>query len=150
MARKSKGWNRKQPPASGKGGGKPPLIPPRLNGFQFKFSIGYIIAMLLAVAVFNMLVSQNDDTIVPFSSFKEKIRSGEIKRVEIDQNFYTGYQELDKKLSSGILPKASRGPSIYKTVPVFDATFIPLLDEKGVVYASVARDGNNIISFLLI
>jgi cell division protease FtsH len=149
MARKSKGWNRQRPPASGKGGGKSPLLPPQLNGFQFKFSIGYVLAMILAVVVFNVLVSQNSDTVVPFSTFKEKIRSGEIKRVELDQNFYTGYQELDKKPSAGLFPQAARGSPIYKTVPVFDPTFTALLDEKGIVYASVSRDGNNILSFLL-
>jgi cell division protease FtsH len=149
MARKSKGWNQKRPPASGKGGGKSPLIPPRLNGFQFKFSIGYVLAMILAVAVFNIIVSQNDDTVIPFSTFKEKIRSGEIKRVEMDQSFYTGYQQLDKKPGMSIMPQAQRGPAVYKTVPVFDPSFTALLDEKGIVYASVTREGNNITSFLL-
>jgi cell division protease FtsH len=149
MARKSKGWNRKRPPVTGKGNGKAPLIPPHLNGFQFKFSIGYVIAMLIAVAVFNILVTQNDDTVIPFSTFKEKIRSGEIKRVEMDQSFYTGYQQLDKKPSLSILPQTERGPSIYKTVPVYDPTFTALLDEKGIVYASVTREGSNIMSFLL-
>ena len=70
MASKNKGWNRKRPPAGGKKGGKSPLLPPHLNGFQFKFSIGYVIAMLVALAVFNILVSQNDDKVVPFSTFK--------------------------------------------------------------------------------
>jgi cell division protease FtsH len=149
MARKSKDWNRKIPPASGKGGGKAPLMPPRFNGFQFKFSIGYVIIMLIAVAIFNLYVSQNDDAVIPFSTFKDKIRSGEIKRVEMDQNNYVGYQQLEKKPSSILQPRAARGPSAYRTVPVYDPTFTALLDEKGVVYASIAREGNTIISFLL-
>jgi len=124
-------------------------MPPRFNGFQFKFSIGYVIIMLIAVAIFNLYVSQNDDAVIPFSTFKDKIRSGEIKRVEMDQNNYVGYQQLEKKPSSILQPRASRGPSAYRTVPVYDPTFTALLDEKGIVYASVARQGNSILSFMI-
>jgi cell division protease FtsH len=148
MPGKNKGWNRKRPP-SGKGGGKIPLIPPNLNGFQFKFSIGYVLAMVLAVALFNIIVFQSDDTIIPYSSFKEKIRSGEIKRVEMDQAYFSGYQQLDKKPNLSLLPQGTRGSPVYKTVPVYDPGFTALLDEKGVVYASVSREGNAVLSFFV-
>jgi cell division protease FtsH len=150
MAKKSKDWNRKKPPASGKGGGKSPLIPPQFAGPRFKFSIGYVLVMLVVLAIFNVIIAtQSGDTIVPFSTFKEKIRSGEIKRVDLDQNYYLGYRELDRKSSPSIFSQAPRGSAVYRTVPVNDPTFTALLDEKGVVYASVSRGGNEFLGFLL-
>jgi cell division protease FtsH len=151
MARKSKDWKGAKPPASGKGRGKPPIIP-QIGGPRFKFSIGYVIAMLVVVAVFNVVISsQGGETVVPFSAFKEKIRSGEIKRVELDQNYYTGYREPEEKQGPGVLSlgRSAGGSAAYRTVPVYDPSFTALLDEKGVVYASVSRGGNDILAFLL-
>jgi cell division protease FtsH len=151
MAKKGKGWNRKRPTSPMQNGtnGKPPLGPQGFGGPQFRFSIGYILIMVIAVALLNILVFQSDDTVIPYSAFKEKISSGEIKRVEIDQSYYTGYIQLEKKPTVNVLPQTVRGPSVYKTVPVDDPTFTALLDEKGVVYSSVSRESNAIISFLL-
>ncbi len=149
MARKSKGWDRKRPAAKGPVRGKGPLIPPNLNGFQFRFSLGYVVVMLVAVALLNFFIFQSDDTIIPYSAFKDKVRSGEIKRVDMDQSYYTGYLQVDKKAAVGFQALSAHAPSSYKTVPVFDPSFTALLDEKGVVYASVAREGNAVLSFFL-
>jgi cell division protease FtsH len=149
MAKKKKEWKNGQKPAPKGGGGKGPLMPPNLGGFQFKFSIGYILVMVLAIILLNFFVFQSDDALIPYSTFKEKVRSGEIKRVEIDQSYYSGYLQLEKKPNPSILPQATRSPSVYKTVPVYDPNFTALLDEKGVVYASVSREGNAVLSFVL-
>jgi len=150
MPRKNADWNRKhaRTPKSG-GGGKNPLIPPNLNGFQFRFSLGYVLVMIITVLLFNYFLTQTDDTVVPYSTFKEKVRSGEIKRVEMDQNYYMGYLEPSQKAPTSLIPTAVRGPSVYKTVPVYDPSFTALLDEKGIVYSSVPRDTNAILGFLL-
>ena len=149
MARKSKGWDRKRPSPKGPLRGKGPVIPPNLNGFQFRFSLGYVVVMLVAVALLNFFIFQSDDTIIPYSAFKDKVRSGEIKRVEMDQNYYTGFLQADKKPAAGIQALSVRAPAAYKAVPVYDPGFIALLDEKGVTYASVAREGNAVLSFIL-
>jgi cell division protease FtsH len=149
MAKQDKGWNNRRPPAKGPGGGKNPLLPPNFNKFQFKFSLGYVVVMIVAVALLNFFIFQSDNTIIPYSTFKEKVRSGEIKRVEMDQAYYTGYLEPDRKPGVSALPQSVRAPAIYKTVPVYDPSFTALLDEKGIVYASVSREGNAVISFLL-
>jgi len=149
MTKKNKGWDRKRPAAKGPGNGKNPLIPPNLNRFQFKFSLGYVLVMIVAVALLNFFIFQSDDTVIPYSAFKDKIRSGEIKRVEMDQGSYTGFLQVDKKASDGIQALSVRAPTSYKTVPVFDPTFTALLDEKAVIYSSVTRQGNAILTFLL-
>src|SRR5208283_1769644 len=51
----------------------------------------------------NFFIFQSDDTIIPYSAFKDKVRSGEIKRVEMDQNYYTGYLQVDKKPGVNVL-----------------------------------------------
>jgi cell division protease FtsH len=149
MARKSKDWNRKKPAPKGPGQGKGPLLPPNLNGFQFKFSLGYVLIMIVAVALLNFFIFQSDDTIIPYSTFKEKVKSGEIKRVEMDQAYFVGYSQLEKAPKPTIFQPSSRGAAIYKAVPVYDPGFTALLDEKSVVYASVSRDGNAVLSFVL-
>ena len=148
MPKKKDDWSRKRP-ASPQRGGKSPLIPPNFGGFQFRFSLGYIVVMVLAVLLFNYFLTQTDDTVVPYSAFKEKIRSGEIKRIEMDQNYYLGYPAAGPKVPTPLMPSALRGPSIYKTVPVYDPSFTALLDEKGVVYSAVPRETNAILGFLV-
>jgi cell division protease FtsH len=151
MPKKKDDWSRKRPsaPKGGKKGGNGSIIPPDFHGFQFRFSLGYVVVMVLAVLLFNYFLTQTDNTVVPYSTFKEKIRSGEIKRIEMDQNYYLGYLEPAGKAPTSLVPSAVRGPSIYKTVPVYDPNFTSLLDEKGVMYSSVPRETNAILSFFL-
>jgi cell division protease FtsH len=149
MAKQDKGWSNKRPPVKGPGSGKNPLLPPNFNKFQFKFSLGYVAVMIVAVALLNFFIFQSDNTIIPYSTFKEKVRSGEIKRVEMDQAYYIGYLEPDRRQGVSVLPQSVRAPASYKTVPVYDPGFTALLDEKGIVYASVSREGNAVLSFVL-
>jgi cell division protease FtsH len=151
-AKGNKGRNQRPSWPRGPGNGKGPVLPPGLNGFQFKFSIGYVIVMIVAVGLLNFFIFQSDDTIIPYSAFKDKVRSGEIKRVEMDQSYYRGYLQAQggsaPDTGPSILPKAS-GAAVYKTIPVYDPSFTALLDDKGVVYASVSRQGNAVLSFFL-
>jgi cell division protease FtsH len=151
MAAKNQGWKNKKTPVKGNPNGKKPIQPPVFNGFQWKFSLGYIIAMIILVALFNALIAKSDNTIVPYSDFKEKIKSGEITRVEIDQHYYIGYV-LAADGKEGPNPQTTTPPKIrkvYKAVPVYEEDFTKLLDEKGVVYAAVPQESNAIFSFLL-
>lgn len=119
------------------------------EGFQFRFSLGYVLIALLAVSFFNYFLFKSDTTLVPYSAFKEKVRSGEIRRVEIDVNYYTGYTEPSPSEPSSPLPPSAKPGVVYKTVPVSDPEFTSLLDEKGVVYSASPRGGSTILSLLL-
>ncbi|HTX72396.1 MAG TPA: ATP-dependent zinc metalloprotease FtsH [Rectinemataceae bacterium] len=150
MAGKKNGWNRKKPAPRGQGGGKSPLLPPSFGGFQFRFSLGYILVMVLAVILFNYFLSQSDNTVIPYSQFKEKIAGGEIKRVEMDQNYFSGYATPERSVAPTLLSPAQHPQTVYRTVPVNDPGFTALLDQKGVVYSAAPREGSNaLISFLL-
>ncbi len=148
VARKKGGWSKKPSSTPPKGGDKPPLVPPNFGGFQFRFSMGYIIVMIVAVSLFNYFLFQADDSVVPYSVFKQKIASGDIKRVEMDSTYYSGFPDASKTAPSTLGP-GTRNPSVVKTVPVPDPTFTTLLDEKGVVYSSTPREGNAVLSFVL-
>ncbi len=128
------------------GSNKGPQMP---QGFQFHFSLGYILIALIAVSFFNYFLFKSDTTVVPYSTFKDKIISGEIKRVEIDINYYTGYTDLKSSAPSSPLPATAKPGVVYKTVPVNDPGFTALLDQKGVVYSASPREGSAILSLLL-
>jgi cell division protease FtsH len=150
MPKKKSDWKRDKGPAPKGGGDKIPLIPPNLNGFQFRFSLGYVAVMVFAVVAFNYFIAQSDNTVIPYSQFKDRIRSGEIKRVEMDQSFYLGYPDQADKSQPNLLPSAVRRTSVYKAVPVYDPGFTALLDEKQIVYSAVPKEGGNaILSFAI-
>ncbi len=119
------------------------------EGFQFRFSLGYVLITLIAVSFFNYFLFRSDNTVVPYSTFKDKIRSGEIRRVEIDINYYTGYTESRTSEPASPLPVQAKPGVVYKTVPVSDPEFTRLMDEKGVVYSASPREGSAILSLLL-
>ncbi|HWP67660.1 MAG TPA: ATP-dependent zinc metalloprotease FtsH, partial [Rectinemataceae bacterium] len=98
---------------------------------------------------FNYLIFKTDNTLVPYSTFKDKVRTGEIQRVEIDANYYTGYVDAKNVGPSSPFPATTKPGVVYKAVPVNDPGFTALLDEKGIVYSASSREGNAIFSFIL-
>jgi len=149
MPRSDKKWNsKKKPQLHGKGPKGDPNFPQNINGPQIRFSLGYILLMVVAVGLLNYFIVQSDDTIIPYSQFKAKVSSGEIKRVDIDSNYYTGYTELTKRAPQLIASKTPAAPT-YKTVPIQDPGFTSLLDSKGIEYQAISRQGNAVITFLL-
>ena len=145
MATKKDNWNKKPDPQKGGNNTNGPGGPDK---FQMRFSFGYLIVMIIAVVLFNYLAFSSDDTIIPYSVFKEKIKDGAIKRVEIDITYYTGYSDPNVQPASPLPANAKTGV-VYKAVPVNDPNFTQLLDEYGVVYSASPKDGNLALSFIL-
>lgn len=147
MAKKRGNWNsnnKKEPKLPGDNSGMGPF-----NNKQFKFSIGYIVLALLVIYAFNFLLLTPDDSI-PFSDFKAKIQAGEIKRVELDTQYFYGYLEASSKRDPFSFQSQLKKPAtVYKTVAINDLEFIKLLDEKGVIYAAVSQESANMINFLM-
>ncbi|MCX7024311.1 MAG: ATP-dependent zinc metalloprotease FtsH [Spirochaetes bacterium] len=146
--RKPSVWNKKPGPGNKKPGD--PIIPS--PNFR-QFSIWPILVALVFISVVNWFLVSSDRTVVPYSRFKDLIRSGEIKRVAIEASFYTGFSENPAPPS----PEQPRSPfpsvndqvKVWRTVPVPDPDFTKLLEEKGVVYAAVSREGNAAFSIIL-
>jgi cell division protease FtsH len=101
------------------------------------------------VILLNYFITQSDDTVIPYSAFKEKIKNGEIQRVEMDSSYYTGYTDPQKRTTILLPGRTVSTGQIFKTVPVNDPEFTPLLDSKGVEYMAVSRDSNVLIAFLV-
>ncbi len=142
-------WSSK-PPADP---GRTPRTTPKNQGpfgqFPIRFSFSYALIALIAVSLFNYLMFRTDNTLVPYSTFKDKVAQGEIKRVEIDLNYYTGYTDTSSREPSSPFPAVAKPGAVYKAVPVSDPDFTRLLDEKGIVYSASPREGNAVLSILL-
>jgi len=113
----------------------------RLPGRQFYFSLWYFLLTLFLLLLLQQVnpIKSRIQTI-EYSAFKNKIRSGEIKRVEMDEMELLGFSLKRESLGmvqSNAVPEQLK---IYRTVPVPDEGLIPLLDEKGVEYFSSPKE----------
>ncbi|MCP4754358.1 MAG: hypothetical protein GY866_26030, partial [Proteobacteria bacterium] len=102
------------------------------------FSIWYFLIFFAVLYAFNSFMGEKPRT-VEFSEFKQKIVSGEIKRVELGDEYYVGMPSSSGDLenptstSEPLAPDGTQSP-VYRTIPVNDPGFVPLLDSKGVEY----------------
>jgi len=149
MPKKNANWNRKPGLRPTQGNKVPSKGTGPFGGFQLKFSFSYIIVTLILVSLFNYLLFRTDNTLVPYSTFKDKVENGEIKRVEIDLNYFTGYTDANTQEPSSPFPASTKTGVVYKAVPVDDPQFTALLDEKKIVYSASPREGSTILSLIL-
>ena len=116
---------------------------------KFHFSFWYIIASLLAFFLINFFLSQSfapQDKLVEFSDFKQRIETGEIKRIEMSPDFYRGLTRTGKELREA---DARQAAAAYKTLRVDDPSFIALMDTKGVEYYAVPKQDSSFLDQLL-
>jgi cell division protease FtsH len=121
---------------------------------------------MLFLSALNYYMTSRSQAPIDFSEFKEKIASGEIKRVELSESVFIGYtsakkDEPAKNESTGktgeIPPPLSFfkvrperiNEKTYRTVPINDDTFIRLMDEKKISYYAVSRQGGAVLSLVL-
>ncbi|MDR1029810.1 MAG: ATP-dependent zinc metalloprotease FtsH [Treponema sp.] len=130
--------------------GGPPLPNPKPFG-GWKFSIIYILILVVGMSLFNYVFMNRVNPTVDFSEFKAKITSGEIKRVELTDSYFTGYTTLKRELPPGPRirnPYAAASEPVYRTVPINDPELIKLMDEKQVAYYAVSREGSAILNII--
>ncbi|MBI9105821.1 MAG: ATP-dependent zinc metalloprotease FtsH [Spirochaetales bacterium] len=111
---------------------------------QFKFSLWYFVAAIVIMMLANSFLSGNSSETISYSSFKELIVSGQITEVQISKDSYLGYSGSADTGLPGL-----QKPTVFKTVPVVDSGFIPLLDQMNVKYQAVSERSSNIIGMLL-
>jgi len=117
----------------------------------WKYFIVYIIVLFIGISIFNYFISSKMNPTIDFSEFKSRISSGEIKRVEMTEAYFTGYTNASKQQSSRSFlgrPYLPIQDKVYRTVSIFDQDFIKLMDEKNVAYGAVSREGNAILNFI--
>jgi len=133
----------------GSGGPKFPNFKPPGG---WKFSLIYILILIVGLSLFNYVFLRRVNPSIDFSEFKARISSGEIRRVELTDSYFTGYTSQDMREST---PGMFRNPYIsgnsersYRTVPINDPELIKLMDEKNVAYYAVSREGSTILNII--
>ena len=132
---------------------KSPSLSP-FKGGKFTPILWYLIATLVVITAINyFLMPKQNISNVDFSTFKEKIEKGEIKRIEMTPSYYTGFTITKEEAQSLQNSKDQKIPAaqnkIYRTTPVQDPTFVPLLDSKAVEYYAVLPKNHPLLGILL-
>jgi cell division protease FtsH len=130
--------------------GGPKLPDPKRFG-GWKFSILYIVIIIIGMSLFNYVFLNRANPTIDFSEFKAKIASGEIKRVELSESYFTGYTSLKKDSPPDTFPRnpyRNVPDSAYRTVPIGDPDIIKLMDERGVAYYAVSREGSTVLNII--
>jgi cell division protease FtsH len=95
------------------------------------------------MSLFNYVFLNRVNPTIDFSEFKQKIISGEIKRVELTDSYFTGYTTLRRSAPAAPTlrnPYTASPQEAYRTVPLNDPDLIKLMDERGVSYYAVSRE----------
>ncbi len=130
-----------------------PLFKP-MSPKQFRFSLWYFLVTLVALLLVNTVLLRPQIEPIDYSSFKARIESGEIRRIEIGEKYLTGYSmtraELDayNKARLSRDPKAE-APETFRAVRTTDQDLIPLMDKKGIEYYAVAQADNTWLGTIL-
>ncbi|HET6485134.1 MAG TPA: ATP-dependent metallopeptidase FtsH/Yme1/Tma family protein, partial [Spirochaetia bacterium] len=121
------------------------------NNPQFRFSFWYILVGIVVFFLVNALVSQSfgpQEQTISFSEFKQKIASGEIKQVQMDDSSYLGLT-VTKAQEASSSQQQNQPLTVYKTVRVEDPQFIALLDSNHVEYYAVEKREHPFLNLLL-
>ncbi|MCL1813845.1 MAG: ATP-dependent zinc metalloprotease FtsH [Treponema sp.] len=126
------------------------------KGGAWRFPVIYIILFVILMSVINHFLSNRSAELIDFSEFKNKIASGEIKRVELSEGAFTGYiTEKKNNENSFSLPfftesrKEKQDETVFRTIPLNDPDFIKLMDEKKISYNAVSQRGGAILNLIL-
>lgn len=130
-------------------GEKPPVFDP-FNKGKFRFSIWYLLGVFVVLFLVNHFLSTPAGEMIEYSAFKAKIRSGEIKRVEMGETLYRGLTASRRELEA-LQQKEGEADSAkeYRTAKVDDSELVRLMDEKSVEYYSVPTNRSPFLGMLL-
>jgi len=135
-------------------GGEWPKLPNIKPPGGWKLSLTYVLFLIVGLSLFNHVFLRRTHPTIDFSEFKARIESGEIRRVQLSDNFFTGFttvQQIDE-VPHGRFQMRGRTPvdigPVYRTVPINDPGFIALMGEMGVSYYAVSREGGAIINLI--
>jgi cell division protease FtsH len=131
--------------------GEGPKLPDFKHFKGWKFSIIYVLILVVGMSLFNYVFLHRVNPTIDFSDFKSRILSGEIKRVELTDSYFTGF--TTRMQESGTRP-VIRTPytappqAAYRTVPINDPELIKIMDDKGVSYYAVSREGSAVLNII--
>lgn len=117
-------------------------------------SIWLLVPLIVIILVLvNQFIALEKAALIPFSEFKDRIASGQIKKVVMGQNYFTGYTGTDieePSLSQKIFSFSSaRASNEYTTAGIYTEEFFRLLDEKKIVYSIKPNERNYFMEIFL-
>ena len=120
-----------------------------------KTSMFLIFALVVMMfIVFGQVFLQGSRNLIPFSEFKARILSNEIKRVEMDSTYFKGFVKKNANETNGgnglfNVLSGKQEDEYYETVGIYNEEFVKLLDKKKVVYSVKAREKSYLIDFII-
>ena len=128
----------------------PKKTPKRSKAPMLFLLVGILIFFLIITNIF----LQTNRNLIPFSEFKSRISSGEIKRVEMDSNYFRGYLKkggAKHKRSSDLwnMLSTKETEDYYETVGILTDDFLKLLDRKKIVYSVKPKEKSYLIDFFI-
>lgn len=120
-----------------------------LKNWKFRVSAGYVVLLLVLMYFFNQFVSNRNVEVIDYSDFKARIASGEIKRVALESDHYSGFLQPKADARELVRRMTTKDEVVYRTVPLYDPDFIKLLDEKGVSYYAVPAPGFSLFDVII-
>ena len=118
------------------------------------FSLWLLAPLVIVLFVLvNQLMLLNSSALIPFSEFKDRITSGQIKKVVLGPVYFTGYTSIqdENESSSSVFSFLSvqKNTNEYTTVGIYTSEFINLLDEHHVVYNVKPKERGYFMEVLL-
>ncbi|AEE15942.1 ATP-dependent zinc metalloprotease FtsH [Treponema brennaborense] len=113
---------------------------------------GIMLIIVAVTAFINFFLMSRSDDLIPFSDFKAMVENGQIVSVDLGETYFTGYTSSSAESSdAGNFSLFSTGAArnTYKTAGILTESFLKLLDDKGITYKVVAKQGNFLMQLLL-
>ena len=118
------------------------------------FSLWLLAPLVVVIFILlNQLMILNSSALIPFSEFKDRITSGQIKKVVLGPVYFTGYTSIQDDDSSNTslfsFLSVQKNTNEYVTVGIYTSEFLQLLDDHHVVYHVKPKERSYFVELLL-
>ncbi|UTD13787.1 ATP-dependent metallopeptidase FtsH/Yme1/Tma family protein [Treponema denticola] len=118
------------------------------------FSLWLLAPLVVVIFILvNQLMVLNSSALIPFSEFKDRITSGQIKKVVLGPVYFTGYTSIQDDDASNTslfsFLSVQKNTNEYVTVGIYTSEFLQLLDDHHVVYHVRPKERSYFVELLL-
>jgi len=118
------------------------------------FSLWLLAPLVVIIFILiNQLMVLNSSALIPFSEFKDRITTGQIKKVVLGPVYFTGYTSIQDDDSSNTslfsFLSVQKNTNEYVTVGIYTSEFLQLLDDHHVVYHVKPKERSYFVELLL-
>lgn len=118
------------------------------------FSLWLLAPLVVVIFILlNQLMILNSSALIPFSEFKDRITSGQIKKVVLGPVYFSGYTSIQDDDASNTslfsFLSVQKNTNEYVTVGIYTSEFLQLLDDHHVVYHVKPKERSYFVELLL-